>query len=138
MNRGRGRRSWSCWAWWKEWNVLRRVNYDALNSISTLNYSYSLNRTQYLIHILKTEIFPIHCKGIDLKDLLTVFPAKVTSLPQKYLGLPLHFNRLRNVHLEPLIDKVHFRLPGWKGKNIATAGRWLLPSPPSPQLPHST
>jgi hypothetical protein len=42
------------------------------------------------------------------------------------LGLPLHIRKLRKVDLQPLIDKIGARLPGWQGKMLSTAGRETL------------
>jgi hypothetical protein len=42
------------------------------------------------------------------------------------LGLPLHFRHLRKVHLQPPIDKIAAKLPGWMGKNLARPGRITL------------
>jgi len=74
----------------------------------------------------KSEIFPVQCGEIDLDDVLTAFPAKLASFPGKYLGLPLHFRRLRKVDFQPLFDKIAGKLPGWYGKNIARPGRIAL------------
>ncbi|KAM0822740.1 hypothetical protein ACQ4PT_071319 [Festuca glaucescens] len=73
-----------------------------------------------------TEIFPVRCADIDLVDILADFPAKLASFPGKYLGLPLHFRRLWKVDLQPLIDKIAGKLPGWIGKNLARPGRVIL------------
>jgi hypothetical protein len=74
----------------------------------------------------KSEVFPVRCNNIDLADVLSAFPARIASFPGKYLGLPLHFRRLRKVDLQPLIDKIAGKLPGWIGKNLARPGRIAL------------
>jgi hypothetical protein len=74
----------------------------------------------------KSEVFSVRCDDIDLFDILLAFPAKTTTFPGKYLGLPLHFRHLRKVHLQPLIDKIAAKLPGWMGKNLARPGRITL------------
>jgi hypothetical protein len=74
----------------------------------------------------KTEVFPVRCDDIDLDDILSAFPAKIATFPGKYLGLPLHFRRLRKVDLQPLIDKIAAKLQGWMGKNLARPGRVTL------------
>jgi hypothetical protein len=50
-----------------------------------------------------------------------------------YLGLPLHFRRLRKVDLQPLIDKIVGKLPGWMGKNLAHPGIVTLAKSVLPQ-----
>lgn len=75
------------------------------------------------VNIEKSEIFSIKCEGIDLQHLLQTLPATLKEFPCTYLGLPLHKTRLRKVDLQPLIDKIGGKLPGWKGKHLARAGR---------------
>jgi hypothetical protein len=40
--------------------------------------------------------------------------------------MPLHIRNLRKIDVQPLIDKVRARLPGWKGKLLSKAGRETL------------
>jgi hypothetical protein len=77
-------------------------------------------------NLAKTEVFAVRCDDLDLHDILTDFPAKIATFPGKYLGLPLHHRRLRKVDLQPLIDKIARKLPGWFGKNLARheGSRW--------------
>lgn len=44
----------------------------------------------------------------------------------KYLGLPLHDRKLHRIEVQPLIDKIGARLPGWKGHFLSTARRETL------------
>jgi hypothetical protein len=34
-----------------------------------------------------------------------VFPGKYANLPGKYLGLPLHFRKIKRISLQPLLEK---------------------------------
>lgn len=79
-------------------------------------------------NINKTEIYPIRCEGIDLQNLLAGWPGQTKYFPCKYLGLPLHFRKLRKIDFLPLIDKIGSRLPGWKGRFFTSAGRQALVS----------
>jgi hypothetical protein len=78
------------------------------------------------INISKTEIFPIRLQDQLVSQLLVNFPGKICKFPGKYLGLPLHIRKLRRIEVQPLIDKIGARLPGWKGKFLSTAGRETL------------
>ncbi|WVZ83331.1 hypothetical protein U9M48_030492 [Paspalum notatum var. saurae] len=78
------------------------------------------------INLNKIEMYPIHCHGLPLSEILQSFPGKVTSFPGKYLGLPLHYRQLRKVEVQPLLDKINGRLAGWKGKLLSKAGRETL------------
>jgi hypothetical protein len=74
----------------------------------------------------KTEIFPISCNNLDLDACPSIFPGRISTFPCKYVGIPLHTKRLRKVDLQPLVDKVGSRIPGWKGRFFTSAGREIL------------
>jgi hypothetical protein len=40
------------------------------------------------------------------------------SLPLKYLGVPLHFEKLKRVDVQPLVDKLVKRMVGWRGNSL--------------------
>jgi len=48
------------------------------------------------------------------------------TFPCRYLRLQLHTRALRKVHIQPLIEWIGQRLPGWKGKWLNRAGRLAL------------
>jgi hypothetical protein len=55
-----------------------------------------------------------------------VFPGKYANLPGKYLGLSLHFRKIKMISLQPLLEKINNRLAGWKGRLLSKAGRETL------------
>jgi hypothetical protein len=75
------------------------------------------------INISKTELFPIRTDNATVEQLIQNFPRKFCNFLGRYLGLPLHIRKLRKVEVQPLIDKIGARLPGWKGRFLSTAGR---------------
>jgi hypothetical protein len=105
--------------------VFAHPDKDELLSLSAI-LDFFGKASGLITNIAKTEVFPIRCDDIDITDLLSDFPAKVGQFPGNYLGLPLHYKRLRKVHLQPLIDKIGRKLPRWIGKNIARPGRVTL------------
>jgi hypothetical protein len=74
----------------------------------------------------KTEIFPIHYPASLWTNLMEVFLGKYSSLPEKYLGLPLHYRNVKRIALQPIIKKINNRLAGWKGRLLSKAGRETL------------
>jgi hypothetical protein len=78
------------------------------------------------VNLNKTEIFPIRCEETLVSKTLVDFPGKIGKFPGKYLGLPLHTRKLRRVDVQPLLNKIGARIPGWKGKLLSMAGRETL------------
>ncbi|KAM0906298.1 hypothetical protein ACQ4PT_016861 [Festuca glaucescens] len=74
-------------------------------------------------NLTKMEIFPVRCDEDQIAAAIHIFLAKQGSFPCIYLGLPLHFARLKVVSFQLLIDKIGARLAGWKGKHFTRAGR---------------
>jgi hypothetical protein len=73
----------------------------------------------------KTEFFPIHCSNSDL-CFLSNRNIALSSFPCKYLGHPLHFKKSTRSMLQPLVQKVGNRLPGWKRCLLSYPGRETL------------
>jgi hypothetical protein len=55
-----------------------------------------------------------------------VFGCPVGGFPIKYLGIRLHFQKLRREDLHPLVDKIIKRIVGWRGKLLNKASRIIL------------
>jgi hypothetical protein len=54
------------------------------------------------------------------------FVVRLGSSPFKYLGVPLHYDKLRREDLQPIIDKIMKRIAGWKGKLLSYGARLTL------------
>jgi len=48
------------------------------------------------------------------------------TFPINYLGIPLHYEKLKREDIQPLIDKILKRIAGWRGKLLSYAGRIVL------------
>ena len=79
-----------------------------------------------VVNINKSACFPIRCEDLDVPHIMQFFNCSIKSFPCTYLGLPLHFRKLGRVEVQPLIEKVAARLPGWKGRLLNKAGRLRL------------
>lgn len=73
----------------------------------------------------KTKVYPIRCDSINIQQLLGE-QQQPSCFPCKYLGFPLHFKKLPKASLQPIIQKVADRLPGWKRDFLTYPGRDLL------------
>lgn len=74
----------------------------------------------------KSSAYPIGCDDNVVDDILSEFDGEVSSLPCKYLGLPLGLKKPRRVDLQILIDKIATKLAAWKGKLLSRRGRLTL------------
>jgi hypothetical protein len=48
------------------------------------------------------------------------------SLPFRYLGVPVHFEKLKREDLQPILDKLIKRVAGWRGRLLAYSSRLVL------------
>ncbi|WVZ62664.1 hypothetical protein U9M48_012381 [Paspalum notatum var. saurae] len=52
-----------------------------------------------------------------------LFGCRVGSLPFRYLGLPMHYKKLKNSDWRHVEERFEKRLSGWKGKLLSVGGR---------------
>jgi hypothetical protein len=91
-----------------------------LNNISQVLTIFG-NCSELKVNLNKTKIFPIRYSEETVSEAPLNFSGKMCKFPGKYLGLPLHTRKLRRVDVQPLLDKIGGRLPGWKGKMLTMA-----------------
>lgn len=73
----------------------------------------------------KTEYYPIRCSDQDMMLLLNQ-NLNLAQFPCTYLGLPLHLRKPTRAMLQPVVQKIGDRLPGWKRRFLTYPGRELL------------
>jgi hypothetical protein len=79
------------------------------------------------INFYKSELVPINIESEGVvNNWRDVFVCPVGAFPIKYLGIPLHYNKLSREDLQPLVDKIIKRIAGWRGKLLSKAGRIIL------------
>jgi len=74
----------------------------------------------------KSDLLTIGLSPDSANNYAKVFCCKLSDFPIKYLGVPLHFTKLRRVDLQPVIDKIIKRIAGWRGRLLSYAGRLIL------------
>jgi len=74
----------------------------------------------------KSDHLTIGLEEDDANCFAKIFCCKKSDFPIKYLGVPLHFTKLRKQDLQPVIDKIIKRIAGWKGRLMSYAGRLTL------------
>jgi hypothetical protein len=50
----------------------------------------------------------------------------VGSFPIKYLGIPLHHDKLRREDIQPLVDNILKKVASWRGKLLPHATKVTL------------
>jgi hypothetical protein len=78
------------------------------------------------INYSKSELVSINLDQNEIDSFRNILESVVGSFPIKYLGIPLHYEKLRREDLQPLIDKILKRIAGWRGKLLSYAARVLL------------
>jgi hypothetical protein len=74
----------------------------------------------------KSELIGINIDSSEISPFLEIFQCVEGHFPIKYLGLPLHFEKLKSEDLQPLIDSLLKRMTGWRGKLLSLEARRLL------------
>jgi hypothetical protein len=78
------------------------------------------------INFHKSELIPINLDQEQIHNIAHIFSCPVGDFPIKYLGVPLHFEKLRREDIQPLVDKIINKISGWKGKLLSHAARVIL------------
>ena len=78
------------------------------------------------VNFHKSEIITLNLQEEDTQRVASIFNCPIGSFPLKYLGVPLHYDKLSREELQPLVDKLLHRIAGWRGKLLSLAARALL------------
>jgi hypothetical protein len=62
----------------------------------------------------KRSISPICCNDELIVDISSILNSRVADMPGIYLGLPLHFKKLRKEDFQGLIDRIRSWIAAWK------------------------
>jgi hypothetical protein len=78
------------------------------------------------INYHKNDMIPINLDEEEAQVYAKKFCCKIGTFPFKYLGVPIHYEKLRREDLQPIIDKILGRIQGWKGRLLSYGARLLL------------
>jgi hypothetical protein len=73
------------------------------------------------INYNKSDLLVVGVDEDRANEFARIFCCKRSEFPIKYLGVPLHFAKLRREDLQPVIDKIVKRIVGWKGRLLSYA-----------------
>jgi hypothetical protein len=74
----------------------------------------------------KSKFVPMNLDEEQVYEVAHVLCCPVGTLPFKYLGIPIHFEKLKRDDLQPIIDKLIRRIAGWRGRLLAYNSRLEL------------
>jgi hypothetical protein len=78
------------------------------------------------INFHKSEIYCFgRAKEIE-EDYRELFGCETGSFPLKYLGIPIHYRKLRNGEWKPVEDRFENKLSNWMGKLLSYGDRLIL------------
>jgi hypothetical protein len=75
------------------------------------------------INFHKSEVIPMNIDDVEAHGIAHVLNWPIGSLPFRYLGVPLHFDKLKREDLQPILDKLIKRIAGWRGRLLAYSSR---------------
>jgi hypothetical protein len=78
------------------------------------------------INFHKSELIPMNLDGDSVHNIDHILNYPVGSLPVRYLGISLHFAKLKRKDLQPLLDKLIRKIAGWRGRLLAYSSRLTL------------
>lgn len=77
-------------------------------------------------NLAKCTVMPMCCTEEEVQRTAAYLPCSLFEFSITYLGMSLTSGQLLKMHLEPLVDKVHNRLPTWKARLMHKAERVSL------------
>jgi hypothetical protein len=78
------------------------------------------------INFHKSDLTPLNLEEEETQEYAKILYCKVGSFPFRYLGVPLHYEKLNREYLQPIIDKIMKRIARWKDRLLSYGARLLL------------
>lgn len=78
------------------------------------------------INFHKSDLLTINIEEEVAKSFAQIFCCKLGSSPIKYLGVPLHFDKLRMKDLQPIIGRIFKNIAKWMGRSLTYRGKVIL------------
>ena len=78
------------------------------------------------INYHKSDLLTINVEAEEANLFAQIFGCKIDDFPFTYLGVPLHFSKLRKEDLQPIRDKIIKRIAGWMGKLLSYSAKLVL------------
>jgi hypothetical protein len=78
------------------------------------------------INFNKSECIPINLEADQIHEIAHILYCPMGSLPFRYLGVPMHYEKLNREDLQLVLDKLIKRIAGWRGRLLAYSKRLVL------------
>jgi hypothetical protein len=80
---------------------------------------------------MRINFHKIECIGLNMDEdraheVAHVLGCPLGKLPFKYLGVPLHFKKLKREDLQPILDNLVKKIAGWRGRLHTYSSRLVL------------
>jgi hypothetical protein len=75
------------------------------------------------INFHESELIPMNLGEDVAHDIAHILNYPMGNLPFKYLGVPIHFEKLKREDVQPLVDKLIKHIAGWRGRLLAYSSR---------------
>jgi hypothetical protein len=76
------------------------------------------------INFLKSTSVQLHMTLQDSEAVAEILGCPISSLPCTYLGLPLSMKKISRSHLQPIIQRIDNRLPGWMPRMLGAGAEY--------------
>lgn len=78
------------------------------------------------INFHKSEIYCLGEAKVCQDQYTDLFGCATGNFPFRYLGIPIHYRKLRNADWKEVLERFEKRLASWKGKLLSLGGRLTL------------
>jgi hypothetical protein len=78
------------------------------------------------INFHKSESIPMNLDEERSHEIAHILNCPMGKFPLKYLGVPVHFERLKREDVQPLVDKLVKGIAGWRGRLLSYSSRLVL------------
>jgi hypothetical protein len=78
------------------------------------------------INYHKSDLTPINLNEEESQNYSRIFCCKLGEFSFKYLGVPLHYDKLRKEDIKSLVDKIIKRITGWNDRLLSYEARLAL------------
>jgi hypothetical protein len=78
------------------------------------------------INFNKSDLTPINLDEEERQSYAQIYCCRLGIFPFTYLGVPLHYDKIRRDGIQLIVDKIIKRIASWKGKLLSYGARLTL------------